>query len=349
MPENNLIAAGVNEGAASIWKKIYDPKTSTPETTVATTTQSDKPSSPFSKVSDFFSKASPGAINALGASLVAIGQHDFKGASQAFTSYQQAKAAKKAADKKSEAAAAARGDEFSGTNYRGNDGKNYKFVNKGPNSGKYLDPEGNIKPSSVNVRPVSSEKVDSQAATTAYEKGEGAVEGLRKIDGIADEIQRVGGSEGVVGSITEYVNGILGTQGSVSVWKVKFKGFITSEVVNNLPPGVASDKDIELVRSAFPDENWDKKALLEWMSAYRKQLMYAEAYYTAKGEYITSTGSQSGFSEEWLNSDQLEQLKKETINFSYGGSLSSTAGGSTAGGSTGTNTTSTGVTWSIVE
>ena len=209
---------------------------------------------------------------------------------------------------------------FAATNYRGSDGKNYKQITEGPHAGRYVDADGNYKPNGVTVRPIGSGQIDSKVAEDAYSKSENAAAGMQKIDSIAEEILRTDfAAEGAFGSFTEFVKGILGTQGGVSVWKTKFKGFINSEVVNNLPPGVASDKDIQLARSGFPDENWDKDALLQWMAGYRKQLMYSSAYFNAKAEYLTETGSQSGFRKEWLASEAYRSTEADVKSFSYGG------------------------------
>ena len=217
-----------------------------------------------------------------------------------------------------------RSNKFASTNYRAADGTSLKFITDGPDSGQYWDvgaqtvvsKEAN--PEKFPVRPVSSGQVDTKAANAAYESAENAHTGMRKLDALASKIAGTNTSaEGWWGSVTEFVKAGLGIQGGVSVWKTELRGFLMSEVVNNLPPGVASDKDIELARSGFPRENWDKDALLSWLAGYRKQMMYTEAYATAKGEFITETGSQSGFREDWAKSEANKAVQDEIKNFSF--------------------------------
>ena len=142
---------------------------------------------------------------------------------------------------------------------------------------------------------------------------------MRRIDDIAAQIQATDWSlEGAFGRAREIWNSVWGTESSVSVWKTQLRGFLMSEVVNNLPPGVASDKDIELARSGFPSENWDKSQLLSWLTGYRKMMMFNEVYAQAKGEYITETGSQSGFRSEWNGSEAKKAVEGEIANFTYG-------------------------------
>ena len=273
------------------------------------------------------------ALGALGKSLVHIGQKDFIGASDALSSYREGVQKKKEKEAKAKADAK-KGTKFAGTNYRGADGSTLKFISEGENAGKYWDVglqqtvTRDTHPDKFPVRPISSTPADNKAANEAYEKAENAVSGIRKIDDIAENIMGTGFSaEGFFGTAAEFIKGVLGTQGGVSVWKTKFKGFVTSEVVQNLPPGVASDKDVELVRSAFPNEQWDKSALLSWLAGYRKQMMYAEVYFTAKGEYITETGSQSGFRDDWNNDKEvLDALTAEITAFTFGQSPSTTPG-----------------------
>ena len=116
-----------------------------------------------------------------------------------------------------------------------------------------------------------------------------------RINGLIGSIEAADGLEGAGGTAAELFKGIVGAQGDVSLWKSDFTRLINSEVVNNLPPGVASDKDIELIKSGFPQNNWDKDTLVKWLQAYRKVTNYVASRDKYRANYIERTGRQTGW------------------------------------------------------
>ena len=124
-----------------------------------------------------------------------------------------------------------------------------------------------------------------------------------KIDSIISRVEEAGGAEGYRGTATEFFKNVFGGQDEVSLWKKNFTNLINTEVVNNLPPGVASDRDIALIKSGFPEEHWDKKTIVRWMQAYRKVNKYLSDRESYRAGYIEETGRQTGwetgFNEQW--------------------------------------------------
>ena len=90
-----------------------------------------------------------------------------------------------------------------------------------------------------------------------------------RINGLIGDIETHGGWAGVGGTAAEFFKGLAGSQENVSQWKSDFTRLVNSEIVNNLPPGVASDKDIELIKSGFPNNTWNQEQLVGWLQAYR--------------------------------------------------------------------------------
>ena len=118
---------------------------------------------------------------------------------------------------------------------------------------------------------------------------------IGRINGLITDIESSGGAEGAVGNAAEYIKKLAGGQNNVSQWKTDFTRLVNSEVVNNLPPGVASDRDIDLIKSGFPTNDWDKKQLVRWLQAYRKITKYVAARDKHRSEYIEGTGRQTGW------------------------------------------------------
>lgn len=122
---------------------------------------------------------------------------------------------------------------------------------------------------------------------------------VNRINGLINDIEANPGAEGIAGRIAEGAKSIFGAQGDVSLWKTNYNQLINSEVVQNLPPGVASDKDIQLVKSGFPDNNWDEVALVSWLQGYRKLISYVADRDRHRAAYIERTGRQTGWEESF--------------------------------------------------
>ena len=125
---------------------------------------------------------------------------------------------------------------------------------------------------------------------------------INRIEGLIGDIDKYGGQTGFVGNVAEAFKNFAGAQGDVSVWKTKFTQLVNSEAVQNLPPGVASDKDIELVLAGYPDNSWNHNALRNWLRGYKKLLTYITQQKKHRAEWIEGTGRQTG----WENTFQYD-------------------------------------------
>ena len=100
---------------------------------------------------------------------------------------------------------------------------------------------------------------------------------------------------GVFGRGVQGLQNIFGSQDQVSVWRTQVQSFINSEAIGNLPPGVASDRDIELVLRGTIDGFANQAALEDWMSAVDRLNSYAIRYYQGKVGHIEETRGLTGF------------------------------------------------------
>ena len=173
---------------------------------------------------------------------------------------------------------------------------------------KYLSDQG-LKPI-PGTKGTGSGAVGSKPTATSQKEvirlansAESRIETNNSIDGIIRNVDAAGGSEGYAGTAAEFIKNAFGEQDEISLWKKNFTNLINTEVVNNLPPGVASDKDIELIKSGFPTEHWDKKTIVLWMQAYKKINNYLAARENFRARHIEETGRftgwQTGFDEYW--------------------------------------------------
>ena len=100
---------------------------------------------------------------------------------------------------------------------------------------------------------------------------------------------------GVFGRSEQGLRNLFGSQDEVSVWRTQVRSFINSDAIANLPPGVASDKDIELVLQGTLDGFANEQALSDWMAAVDRLNSYAIRYYQGKVAYIEDNRGIKGF------------------------------------------------------
>lgn len=92
-----------------------------------------------------------------------------------------------------------------------------------------------------------------------------------------------------------------GLRGRVEVMRTKAAQVINTQVINNLPPGVASDRDIELARQGVANPaTATVQELMEYMQAVSKIERGHAMYLSAKMEYMDNNNySILGFQRQW--------------------------------------------------
>jgi len=75
---------------------------------------------------------------------------------------------------------------------------------------------------------------------------------------------------GMAGEINEKWKAITGTQDEISTLRRRFNKVINAATMDGLPPGAASDKDIELARQGFPDETYSAEQIASYLAGMQK-------------------------------------------------------------------------------
>lgn len=94
-------------------------------------------------------------------------------------------------------------------------------------------------------------------------------------------------AEGLWGSATKAMTNLVGGQDEFDLLKKQYTALINSEVIGSLPPGAASDKDVQLFLSGFPNDSWDKDQVESWLKGRAKTLATGAKMAEFKADYIT--------------------------------------------------------------
>ena len=119
---------------------------------------------------------------------------------------------------------------------------------------------------------------------------------------LAKRYEVVQPTPGFGGTALSAFNDFLGTQGDADMLKREFNGFVNNSVMLSLPPGAASDSDVELARSGFPDARYNADQIQKYLKGVAKASAIVSEYEQQRAEYISKNkGNQAGFLEEWNN------------------------------------------------
>ena len=114
---------------------------------------------------------------------------------------------------------------------------------------------------------------------------------------------------GFFGNAYEGFKKFVGGQDRISSLRTEFDGLVNERIIKNLPPGVASDKDIKLIKSGFPDSSWSFPEIEQWLRAVAKISAVSSAKKDAFADYLNENrGNAAGFNEQWK-----ETLKSESF------------------------------------
>lgn len=117
---------------------------------------------------------------------------------------------------------------------------------------------------------------------------------------IAKQYELVKPKAGSWGSTASAWRGFLGTQGGEDAVRQDYVKLRNEATISGLPPGAASDKDIELVLSGWPPENANADYLARFMRGQAKLAAVSAAMNSAKSSYISANnGNLAGFSDYW--------------------------------------------------
>tara|TARA_R110001632_G_scaffold120655_1_gene233337 strand:+ start:24 stop:1097 length:1074 start_codon:yes stop_codon:yes gene_type:complete len=140
---------------------------------------------------------------------------------------------------------------------------------------------------------------------------------LRLLDRYNEENPLGGALGSTFGAFKKFVGG----QTAVDSLKTEFDNLVNTGIIGNLPPGVASDRDIDLIRKGFPDSSWSAGEIKEFLKLQAKLSAFTTKRNEYKADYLNENrGNLSGFSKSWRNlieEDGYADLVAKEFNLTY--------------------------------
>lgn len=131
-----------------------------------------------------------------------------------------------------------------------------------------------------------AKKLINEAVTDAANLNSLSAQYNALADALTADIQ-----SGIVGKAEESKKRFFGSEEKITRLRQEYKRLRNSQVLQTLPPGVASDKDIEIAMEAFPDATANPALIASFLRGVSKLQDYDSSLNEAKAEWVNANGS----------------------------------------------------------
>lgn len=131
------------------------------------------------------------------------------------------------------------------------------------------------------------EKLVNAAVTSAMKNNVMSDQYLK----IADQIDSNMTEGGMSAKGKEYFKKVWGDEDQVTALKQEYSRLRNTAALDMLPPGVASDKDIEIAMSGFPDTNANPELISSFMRGMSKIQKFTAKVENEKADWVTKVGN----------------------------------------------------------
>jgi hypothetical protein len=137
------------------------------------------------------------------------------------------------------------------------------------------------------VLDANATKVVNDAAVAAA----GAEQSAGRMEDLADQLALQRSFSGAAGSVSEWLKQATGNQDINSQLRTEYTRLRNSQAIKSLPPGVATDKDIELALKGIPPETANPATLASFLRGMAKMSRLEAVAESAKADWVSSNGS----------------------------------------------------------
>lgn len=111
-----------------------------------------------------------------------------------------------------------------------------------------------------------------------------------QMNDLADRLEKEGGGYGTASRFGEWVKGATGNQNAMTQLRQEYVRLRSQQTMKMLPPGPASDKDIQLALKGFPEDTSDAGTIASFLRGMSKLQQYNATINSAKAEWVNAVG-----------------------------------------------------------
>jgi len=158
------------------------------------------------------------------------------------------------------------------------------------------------------ARAAETDVYTKKAMEEAYKESGTALERARQAGNIADKLAVVNPASGAVARFEETKNDFFGTQTEAEALRTEIRAMTNSMVMSSLPPGAASDKDIELAMKGVPRADSDPEILQQYFRGVAKIAAIKAYEAELKLKHLDEEGDIGGFPAKWRAAQKDEKF-----------------------------------------
>jgi hypothetical protein len=108
---------------------------------------------------------------------------------------------------------------------------------------------------------------------------------------LAGRIESAQGGKGALTKASEWFAGATGRQDEWTQMRQEYTRLRNTQAIKSLPPGPATDKDIQMALKGFPEETANAQTIGSFLRGMAKLQQFEAAAKSAEAEWVNSTGS----------------------------------------------------------
>ncbi len=132
-----------------------------------------------------------------------------------------------------------------------------------------------------------------------------------EFDVLAKDFERLNIAGGVKGTFSEQLKSILGTQDDVSEFRRRFNKVRLSEGLKNLPPGPATDRDVQEAFKGVPKDNASAEQVASFLRGAARISRFEAGFNQFKSDFISNESSAKGLNREWRRQIESPVAKRK--------------------------------------
>jgi hypothetical protein len=136
----------------------------------------------------------------------------------------------------------------------------------------------------MNEMPADTRKLVNESAVTAA----AAKQSAGQFNDLAKQLEAAGGGYGVFSSASEFLKKGTGFQGGLTQLRNEYTRLRNSAAIKSLPPGPATDADIQLALKPFPPETADAKTMASFLRGMAKLQDIEASVANAKTDWLAN-------------------------------------------------------------
>lgn len=122
----------------------------------------------------------------------------------------------------------------------------------------------------------------------AFVQGAAAKQQEGQFNSLASRITNIGTAWGRLGSFDEWIKKSTGSENAVSELRQEYIRLRSTAAIQSLPPGPATDRDIQLALSGFPAETGNPQIIASFLRGVAKMKGIEAAVENSKAEWLTN-------------------------------------------------------------